>query len=112
MGENESTSCDKIQTEPTSSDVQSEKKRDDGKQIPSYESHDLVLRNLKEWGFDVVEYEKVVISQDEWKARINGVFESFPEDKQQYLDRMFEVRFKGSLNSPYVRIRFRVEVSQ
>ena len=80
--------------------------------LPSYKSSDLVLRNLKELGFDVVEYEKVVMSQGEWKARINGVFESFPEDKQQYLDRMFEVRFKGSLNSPYVWVRFRVEAQQ
>ena len=77
--------------------------------IPSYKSPDLVLRNLKEWGFDVVEYEKVVMSRDEWKARINGVFESFPEDKQQYLDKMFDVIFKGSSNTPYTWIRFRVK---
>ena len=49
------------------------------------------------------------MAKDEWKARINGVFESFPEDKQQYLDKMFDVRSRGSINSPYVWIRFKVE---
>ena len=90
---------------PTNSDVQNEKRYE----LPQYKSPDLVLKNLKKWGFEVIEYQKVIMSKDEWKARINGVFESFPEDKQQYLDKMFDVRSRGSINSPYVWIRFRVE---
>ncbi len=92
-------------TNPSNSDIQNEKRYE----LLQYKSPDLVLKNLKKWGFEVIEYQKVEMSKDEWKARINGVFESFPEDKQQYLDKMFDVRSRGSINSPYVWIRFKVE---
>ena len=89
--------------------VNENRKSNGGDMIPSYKSPDLVLGNLKEGGFEVIEYEKVVMSQDEWKAKIKGTFADFTGDRQEYLDKMFDVRFRGSFNSPYVWIRFRVE---
>ena len=94
-----------LQGEPLNSGAQNEKRYE----LPQYKSPDLVLKNLKKWGFEVIEYQKVEMSKDEWKARINGVFESFPKDKQQYLEKMFDVRFRGSFSSPHVWISFKVE---
>ena len=73
-----------------------------------FKSIDLVLKNLKEWGFPVIEYKKIHGKQDEYACILDGKFADLHPEKQAYLKNVFKVKFEGTADVPHTQIEFSV----
>lgn len=88
-----------VQEEPLKSDVQSKK---------PYKSVDIVLRALKDWGLEVLEYDHALYEQGKWKAKIKGRFDSLTTEQQEFLKAGFEPKFRGSPTADFMWVHFKV----
>ena len=88
-----------VQEEPLKSDVQSKK---------PYKSVDIVLRALKDWGLEVLEYDHLLFEHGKWKAKIKGRFDSLSTEQQEFLEAGFEPKFRGSPTADFVWVHFEV----
>ena len=75
---------------------------------PGFMSVQLVMENLKAWGFEVIEHEKAYDGVDIWKAKLKGELRRFTDEQQQYLKNMFVVKFEGSDRAPHTWIHFKI----
>lgn len=76
---------------------------------PPFKSLEIVWKALKDWGFEVTEYKKVVGTQGTWTADLQGSMDSFKSEAKEFLRSVFDVRFEGSNKAPFTVIRFEVE---
>jgi hypothetical protein len=73
-----------------------------------YKSVDIVLRALKDWGLEVLEYDHLLLEQGKWKAKIKGRFDSLTKEQQEFLSAGFELHFKGSPSADFTWVHFEV----
>ena len=88
-----------MQEEPLKSDVQSKK---------PYKSVDIVLRALKDWGLEVLEYDHVLFEHGKWKVKIKGRFDSLTTEKQEFIAAGFDLYWKGSPSADFTWVHFEV----
>ena len=72
-----------------------------------FKTVELVMENLEAWGFKDIKREK--IRGNDWRARLQGKFETFTAEQQQYLRGMYRIMYGGSNNNPYTLVRFKVK---
>ena len=73
---------------------------------------DAVLKNLKDYGFSVIEYKKIHGKQDEYACILDGKLADLHPEKQAYLKNVFKVKFEGTADVPHTQIEFSVRKSQ
>ena len=72
-----------------------------------YASVETVLKALKDWNFEVMEYDNVMYSSGTWKAKLKGRLDSYTKEQQDFLNG-FIVKFAGSINADFTWIHFNV----
>ena len=93
---------------PLSPDLQPEPEKLDFQSKKPYKSVDVVLRALKDWGLDVLEYDHVLFEQGKWKVKIKGRFDSLTTEQQEFLEAGFEPKFRGSPTADFTWVHFEV----
>ncbi len=74
-----------------------------------YANVDTVLKTLKEYGFEVMEYEPALYGpQDTWKAQLKGPFDMFTTEQQEALLSGFKIISTGDVFNKATWIQFRV----
>lgn len=73
-----------------------------------YKSVDIVLRALKDWGLEVLEYDHLLFEHGKWKVKIKGRFDSLITEQQEFLEAGFETHFKGSPQADFIWVHFEV----
>ncbi|MHB8396057.1 MAG: hypothetical protein ACYDAZ_01845 [Thermoplasmataceae archaeon] len=74
-----------------------------------FQSIDLVLGNLKEWGFSIIEYKKIHGKKDGYTCILDGKLADLPPERQAYLRNMFQLKFEGTAEMPHMQIEFSVQ---
>ncbi len=93
---------------PLSPDLQEEHVNFGSQSNKPYKSVDIVLRALKDWGLDVLEYDHALFEHGKWKAKIKGRFDSLTTEQQEFIAAGFELHFKGSPSADFTWVHFEV----
>ena len=73
-----------------------------------YKSVDIVLRALKDWGLEVLEYDHVLFEHGKWKVKIKGRFDSLTTEQQEFIAAGFDLYWKGSPSADFTWVHFEV----
>ena len=90
-----------IQSETDNTDIKN------GNFLQEYASVEIVLKALKDWKLEVMEYDNVMYSPGTWKAKLKGRLDSHTKEQQDFLNG-FTVKFAGSINADFTWIHFNV----